>query len=93
VPDICDLSASYYGGSIRVPASWCAVKALRPTTGLVPRTPALPPRDFPSSYDLMASSSVLARAVDDLEIVFDVLRGASRGDPASVPGSSPSSRP
>jgi amidase len=76
---------SDYGGSIRVPASWCAVKALRPTTGLVPRTPRLPPRDFPPSYDLMASSSLLARSVDELELAFDALRGASGQDPASVP--------
>lgn len=76
---------SDYGGSIRVPATWCGVAGFRPTTGLVPRAPVLPPHDFPPSYDLMASSAVLARSVEDLELAFDVLRGASSRDPASVP--------
>ncbi len=76
---------SDYGGSIRVPASWCGVAGFRPTTGLVPRAPTLPPHDFPPSYDLMASSAVVARSVADLELAFDVLRGASSQDPASVP--------
>ena len=76
---------SDYGGSIRVPATWCGVLGFRPTTGLVPRAPVLPPHDFSPSYDLMASSAVVARSADDLELAFDVLRGASVGDPASVP--------
>jgi amidase len=76
---------SDYGGSIRVPATWCGVAGFRPTTGLVPRVPVLPPHDFPPSYDLMASSAVVARSAADLELAFDVLRGASSQDPASVP--------
>lgn len=76
---------SDYGGSIRVPATWCGVAGLRPTTGLVARAPVSPPRDFPPSYDLMASSSVVARSIADLELAFEVLRGASSQDPASVP--------
>jgi amidase len=76
---------SDYGGSIRVPASWCGVLGFRPTTGLVPRAPVLPPHDFAPSYDLMASSALVARSADDLELAFDVLRGASVQDPASVP--------
>jgi amidase len=76
---------SDYGGSIRVPATWCGVLGFRPTSGLVPRATVLPPHDFPPSYDLMASPSLVARSADDLELAFDVLRGASVGDPASVP--------
>ena len=76
---------SDYGGSIRVPATWCGVPGFRPTTGLVARAPVSPPHDFPPSYDLMASSAVVGRSVDDLELAFDVLRGASSQDPASVP--------
>jgi amidase len=76
---------SDYGGSIRVPATWCGVLGFRPTTGLVPRATVLPPHDFPPSYDLMASPSLVAQSAGDLELAFDVLRGVSAGDPASVP--------
>jgi amidase len=76
---------SDYGGSIRVPATWCGVAGFRPTTGLVPRAPVLPPHDFPPSYDLMSSPSVVARSAADLELAFDVLRGVSGQDPATVP--------
>jgi amidase len=76
---------SDYGGSIRVPATWCGVLGFRPTTGLVARAPEVVPLDFPPSYDLMASAGPLARSVDDLELAFEVLRGPSTQDPASVP--------
>ena len=76
---------SDYGGSIRVPATWCGVLGFRPTTGMVAKAPELVPLDFPPSYDLMASTGPLARSVEDLELAFDVLRGTSTQDPASVP--------
>jgi amidase len=76
---------SDYGGSIRVPATWCGVLGFRPTTGLVAKAPEVVPLDFPPSYDLMASSGPLARSVEDLELAFEVLRGTSTQDPASVP--------
>jgi len=76
---------SDYGGSLRVPATWCGVLAFRPSTGLVARAPVLPPQDFPPSYDLMASSGTVARSAEDLELAFEVLRGSSTQDPASVP--------
>ena len=74
-----------YGGSIRVPATFCEIVGLRPSTGVMPHAPVLPPRDGPPSMDLMQSIGPLARSVDDLELVLDVLRGPSPGDPASVP--------
>ena len=76
---------SDYGGSIRVPATWCGVLGFRPTTGMVAKAPELVPLDFPPSYDLMASTGPLARSVEDLELAFHVLRGPSTHDPASVP--------
>lgn len=74
-----------YGGSIRVPATFCEIVGLRPSTGVVPHAPVLPPRDGPPSMDLMQSVGPLARTIDDLELALDVLRGPAPGDPAAVP--------
>lgn len=78
-----------YGGSIRVPATFCEIVGLRPSTGVVPRAPVLPPQDGPPSMDLMQSVGPLARTVDDLELALDVMRGPAPGDPAAVPVSLP----
>ena len=74
-----------YGGSIRVPATFCEIVGLRPSTGVVPRAPVLPPQDGPPSMDLMQSVGPLARSIDDLELALDVLRGPVPGDPAAIP--------
>ncbi len=74
-----------YGGSIRVPASFCEIVGLRPTTGVTPRAPVLPPQDGGPSADLMQAVGPLARSIDDLELALDVLRGPAPGDPATVP--------
>ena len=79
-----------YGGSIRVPATFCEIVGLRPSTGVTPRAPVLPPHDGPPSMDMMQSLGPLARTIDDLELALDVLRGPSPGDPATVPVSLPS---
>jgi amidase len=78
-----------YGGSIRVPATFCEIVGLRPSTGVVPRAPVVPPQDGPPSMDLMQSVGPLARTIDDLELALDVLRGPAPGDPAAVPASLP----
>jgi amidase len=86
---------SDYGGSIRVPATFCGIVGFRPTTGVVPDGAVLPPHDYAPSFDLMNSNGPLARSVDDLELAFSVLRGISPEDPGSVPAEliPPSGRP
>ncbi len=76
---------SDYGGSIRVPATFCEIVGFRPTTSVVPDGSVLPPHDYAPSFDLMNSNGPLARSVEDVELVFSVLRGMSREDPGSVP--------
>lgn len=74
-----------YGGSIRVPASFCGIYGLRPSAGRIPAAPTLPPFDGPPTVDLMASIGPLARSVDDLWRAYAVLAGADAGDPSSLP--------
>lgn len=62
------------GGSIRVPASCCNLYGLRPTTGLVSRTGLSP---LVSRQD---TAGPMARTVDDVARLFDVLVGFDLDD-------------
>ena len=73
-----------YGGSIRVPASFCGIYGLRPSAGRVPAVPTLLPSDGPPTLDLMASIGPFARSVNDLWRAFEVLSGADPRDPATI---------
>jgi aspartyl-tRNA(Asn)/glutamyl-tRNA(Gln) amidotransferase subunit A len=66
------------GGSIRVPASFCSVSGLKPTYGRVSRAGATP---LAWSLDHIGP---LARSVEDLAIVLQVLAGHDPADPASA---------
>ncbi len=74
-----------YGGSVRVPASFCGIYGLRPSAGRVPNTATLPPFDGPPTLDHMASIGPFARSVDDLWRILETLAGPHPGDPASLP--------
>lgn len=58
-------------GSVRIPAHFCGVAGLKPTAGRVPGDGHAPPVEGP--YALGASLGPLARSVEDLELLFDVL--------------------
>jgi amidase len=57
------------GGSIRIPSSWCGIYGLKPTWSLVPYTGAFP---IEPSLDHLGP---MARTVDDLAALFDVIAG------------------
>ena len=63
-------------GSIRVPASLCGVFGLKPTFARLPRTGSYP---FVASLDHLGP---FARSVADLALVYDLMQGPDRHDPA-----------
>jgi Asp-tRNA(Asn)/Glu-tRNA(Gln) amidotransferase A subunit family amidase len=71
------------GGSIRVPAHFSCICGLKPTPGRIPAT-----GHFPVSAGPFASIGVvgpMARAVEDLKILFEVMQGPDVGDTNSAP--------
>lgn len=66
-----------FGGSVRTPASFCGVLALRPTPGMFPN----PRRGL--GYDMLSTHGFLARTVDDLALAFAAVAGPDPLDPLS----------
>ena len=68
-------------GSIRVPCSFCGVFGLKPTYGLVPRSPGF----FPPSWPSLAHTGPIARTVGDAALLLGVIAVHDRRDPGSLP--------
>ena len=71
------------GGSIRVPAHFSGICGLKPTPGRVPGT-----GHFPAGYgpfSLIGVVGPMARTVEDLQLLFNVIAGYDFADPASSP--------
>jgi amidase len=58
-------------GSIRIPAHFCGVAGLKPTAGRIPGGGHTPP--LSGSHGLGGSLGPLARSVEDLELMYNVL--------------------
>lgn len=80
-----------YGGSIRVPATFCGIYGLRPSAGRTPASPTLPPFDGPPTVDLMSCIGPMARCIEDLWLAYEVIAGPHWSDPATVPAPLPTS--
>lgn len=71
------------GGSIRIPASLTGVYGFKPTYGRVPNDNHLD--GIFSSHEPFIHYGPLARTVEDLALMFNVLQGESYYDPFSLP--------
>ena len=73
-----DLGADI-GGSLRIPASFCGIYALKPTEHRVPTAGHLPPLPgYPQAVRHMNTLGPLARSIDDLTLVLHVIAGSHR---------------
>jgi Asp-tRNA(Asn)/Glu-tRNA(Gln) amidotransferase A subunit family amidase len=71
------------GGSIRVPAHFSGICGLKPTPGRVPATGHYPPSAGP--FALIGVVGPMARTVDDLKLLFEVMQGPDDGDTYAAP--------
>jgi len=67
------------GGSLRLPAAFCGVVGLRPSVGLVPTHP------WDWVWDTLSVSGPMARTVDDVALMLQVLAGPSPCAPLAQP--------
>jgi amidase len=72
------------GGSIRVPAAFCGIVGFKPTEDRIPHTGhmALP---GPRGVRIMGAIGPLARDVEDVRHLFELLAGPDGEDPAIAP--------
>lgn len=67
-----------YGGSIRVPASFCGIVGIRPTPGLIPNHP------MALAWDPGQVHGPLGRTAEDVAMMLDAMVGLSPVSPISV---------
>jgi Asp-tRNA(Asn)/Glu-tRNA(Gln) amidotransferase A subunit family amidase len=66
------------GGSARIPPAFCGLVGLKPSNGIVARSPA------PSWIDL-STDAPMGHSVADVALLLDVLKGPAVGDPSALP--------
>ncbi len=71
------------GGSIRVPAHFCGIAGLKPTPGRCSAEGHVPAIDHPGG--LLGVGGPMARTVEDVKILYEVLAGNDTDDPFSAP--------
>jgi aspartyl-tRNA(Asn)/glutamyl-tRNA(Gln) amidotransferase subunit A len=62
-------------GSVRIPAAFCGVVGFKPTFGAIPY--------WPPSAEQLSHVGLLCKTVEDVAVVFDVLKGPDPRDPGS----------
>jgi Asp-tRNA(Asn)/Glu-tRNA(Gln) amidotransferase A subunit family amidase len=71
------------GGSVRVPAHFTGICALKPTPGRVPGRGHLPPCVGP--FSILGAIGPMARTIEDISLLFRTLGGQDPCDPVSTP--------
>jgi amidase len=71
------------GGSVRVPAHFTGICALKPTPGRIPGRGHLPPCVGP--FAILGAIGPMARTMGDVELLFRTLAGQDPSDPVSPP--------
>jgi len=71
------------GGSIRVPAHFCGICGLKPTSGRVPATGHFP--QGAGAFSWIGVVGPMARTVADVRSLFEVVAGPDAGDALSAP--------
>jgi Asp-tRNA(Asn)/Glu-tRNA(Gln) amidotransferase A subunit family amidase len=71
------------GGSVREPAHFTGICALKPTPGRLPANGHLPPCLGP--FSLLGAIGPMARTIEDVSLFFRVLSGHADADPTGAP--------
>src|ERR1700724_1108766 len=71
------------GGSIREPAHFCGICGLKPTPGRIPSTGHFPKSGGP--FALIGVVGPMARTIEDVRMLFEVMAGWDDGDPCAAP--------
>jgi amidase len=71
------------GGSLRIPAHFCGIAALKPTPGRVSAAGHFPPICHPGG--LLSVAGPMARSAQDIRLLFAALAGYDDQDPFSAP--------
>jgi Asp-tRNA(Asn)/Glu-tRNA(Gln) amidotransferase A subunit family amidase len=71
-------TASDGGGSVRIPAGYCGLVGLKPTNGVVGRSP------IPAWMD-MSTAGPLATSIEDCRLILSAMAGPTSGDPTALP--------
>jgi len=71
------------GGSIRVPAHFSGICGLKPTPGRIPSTGHFPASGGP--FAILGVVGPIARTVEDLKLLFEVMQGPDDGDTCAAP--------
>ncbi len=71
------------GGSVREPAHFTGICSLKPTPGRIPGAGHLPGCVGP--FATLGAIGPMARTIDDISMIFDVLSGQDETDPVSPP--------
>jgi Asp-tRNA(Asn)/Glu-tRNA(Gln) amidotransferase A subunit family amidase len=74
------------GGSARIPAAFCGLVGLKPSNGIVGRSPA------PSWMDL-STDGPMGHSVADVALLLDLIKGPVAGDPSALPHWEPAPLP